>query len=272
VAAFPTLAAALSRGEHERFIEHVATAARYVFFWSIPASALILVLRAHIVRVILGSGQFDWTATRLTAAAFALFALSLAAQGLMLLLVRGYYAAGRTFVPFMISAAVAALALILGSGSILALKAQGFRHIVEVFMRVEDLPGSSVLALPAAYAIASIVGAIAMVAHFEYRFGGFVRRVQRSFWESLVAAIAGGYGTHIFLDLVSSFDVSSTVLSIFGQGFAAGVFGLTVICLVYYILGNREYAEVYTSAHSRLWRKGVPAVTAAAPAEESVTK
>ena len=103
VAAFPTLAATLSKGKREEFLEHVAIAARYVLFWSLPASALVIVLRAHMVRTVLGSGQFDWTDTRLTAAVFALLALSLAAQGLSLLLIRAYYAAGRTFVPFVVS-------------------------------------------------------------------------------------------------------------------------------------------------------------------------
>src|SRR3989344_1779466 len=113
VAAFPTLASALSKGRVSEFIEYVATAARYVLFWSLPAVALIVVLRAHIVRVVLGSGSFDWTDTRLTAAVFAILILSLAAQGLSLLLTRAYYAAGRTFVPFFISVGSCAATIIL---------------------------------------------------------------------------------------------------------------------------------------------------------------
>ena len=103
VAAFPILAAALSRGDKAYFIEHIANAARLVVFWSLPATALFIVLRAHIVRVILGSGAFDWTDTRLTAAVLALLSLSLTAQGITFLLVRGYYASGRTFVPFLVA-------------------------------------------------------------------------------------------------------------------------------------------------------------------------
>ena len=121
VAAFPGLAAALAKGERTHFIEYVSVAARYVVFWSLPAIALIIVLRAHIVRVILGSGAFDWTDTRLTAAAFALFSISLVAQGLTLLIVRAYYAAGRSFVPFFVSSLVAVLTVALGAASIGAL-------------------------------------------------------------------------------------------------------------------------------------------------------
>ena len=61
-----------------------------------PAVVLFIVLRAQIVRSVLGSGAFDWADTKLTAAALALFSISLIAQSLNLLFVRGYYASGNT--------------------------------------------------------------------------------------------------------------------------------------------------------------------------------
>ena len=60
----------------------------------------MIVLRAQIVRAILGRGQFDWSATRLTAAALALFVLSLLAQSATFLISRAYYAIGNTKKPF----------------------------------------------------------------------------------------------------------------------------------------------------------------------------
>jgi putative peptidoglycan lipid II flippase len=269
VAAFPTLAAALSKGERQEFITHVATAARYVFFWSIPASALILVLRAHIVRVILGSGAFDWTDTRLTAAAFALFSFSLASQGLMLLLVRGYYAAGRTFVPFLVSIGVTALAIALGAASILLLQFEGLRHAVEVFMRVEDLTGSTVLGLIFAYSFATIIGSIVLLAHFELRFSGFFAKISRSLWQSIVVAFVAGYAAHIFLTIVSAFTVSSAALTLFVQGATSGVFGIVVAACAYYLLGSTEYREVWASVHSRLWKPATQEVSLLASAEEN---
>src|SRR3989344_3124964 len=44
-----------------------------MLFWTIPATVFVIVLRAQLVRTILGSGAFDWEATRLTAAALAIF-------------------------------------------------------------------------------------------------------------------------------------------------------------------------------------------------------
>jgi putative peptidoglycan lipid II flippase len=87
VAAFPALAKLFTKGEHDEFLKEITTAARHIVFWSLPATVLFVVLRAQVVRTAFGAGQFDWTATRLVAAALALFAISVVAQSLMLLLV-----------------------------------------------------------------------------------------------------------------------------------------------------------------------------------------
>ncbi len=270
VAAFPTLALALAKGEKEEFISHVATAARYVFFWSLPAAALILVLRAHIVRVVLGSGEFDWTDTRLTAAAFALLSLSLASQGLMLLLVRGYYAAGRAFAPFVVAFGAAVGSIALGYFSIQALAFERLRHVMEVLLRVEDIPGSIVLGLAFAFAAVTILSSIIMLIHFEYRFRGFFGQIWRAIWQGALAALAAGAGSYIFLGFSSALGQGSTALSLLAQGLAAGFFGIFVGCFMYFLLRSQEYAEVWASMQARLWRVAPKEeVTLAASAEES---
>lgn len=269
VAAFPTLASAFARGERSLFIEHIATAARYVFFWSLPGLALAIVLRAHVVRVVLGSGAFDWTDTRLTAAAFALFSVSLAAQGLQLLLIRGYYAAGRTFVPVFMSAWTAAGTVVLGALLIGVFNSETALRFTENLLRVADVPGSRVLALAFAYAFVSIVGVIALTAHFEHRFAGFVSRVWRSWAESAVSAIAAGVAAYGVLILVGPIGFSSTTLSVFARGFTAGVCGIIAGGIVYALLGNREYRETAASIRGRLWRESpAPSEALVATAEE----
>jgi len=267
VAAFPTLAAALSRGERAQFIEHVATAARYVFFWSIPVSALILVLRAYVVRVILGSGAFDWTDTRLTAACFALFSLALAAQGLQLLLVRAYYAAGQTVVPLVISFGTMAATLAFAIGTLGILDNAGILHTVSALLRIEDLPGARVVALGFSYALASIAGAVVLALHFEYRFGGFFAQVRRALAESCAAALLGGAGAYVALSLFSPLFPSTETLPVFLLGFIGGISGIVVAALTYHLLGSREYKETFASVHARLWRRaeeeGVTLVTSA---------
>src|SRR3989338_5965765 len=99
IAAFPTLAGLWTRGERSVFIATLSTAMRHILFWSMPSLVLFVVLRAQIVRTVLGSCAFDWGDTRLTAASLALFAASVVAQSISLLFTRGYYAAGKSRTP-----------------------------------------------------------------------------------------------------------------------------------------------------------------------------
>ena len=99
VAAFPTLARLYAERQSARVCRTYRGGARHMIFWAVPATVFIIVLRAQLVRVILGAGAFDWSATSLTAAALALFIISLRAQGVSLLIARAYYAAGDTRKP-----------------------------------------------------------------------------------------------------------------------------------------------------------------------------
>lgn len=272
VAAFPTLALALSDGRRNDFIAHIATAARYVLFWSLPVTALIIVLRAHIVRVILGSGAFDWTDTRLTAAAFALLSISLVCQGLMLLLVRGYYAAGRTFVPLFSASLIALGTIALGWGFINIFENQSALLFVQSLFRIEDISGSSVLSLALAYTTATVVGTIFLVVHFEHVFSGFFAQIKRSLMQSVVAAFAGGLAAYITLSFIAPLALSSTLLSVLVRGFAGGAVGIIVSGIAYALLRNPEYAETARAIRARLWRGTIKAesgVTLVASAEES---
>ena len=272
VAAFPTLAAALSRGERDAFLSHVATAARYVFFWSLPATALILVLRAHMVRVVLGSGHFDWTDTRLTAAVFALLGLSLSAQGLTLLLIRGYYAAGRTFVPFLVSIATAALTILLGIGFIDLFRNESALSFMQGLMRLRDVEGSIVLALGLAYTIATITGAVALVWHFNTRWEGFFARVSRSWAQSAIAALCAMTAAYVALYMVGPLEVGSTTASVFLKGFAGGSGGIIVAIAAYWLLGSRELHETALALRGRFFREALPppaGVPLASSAEET---
>ena len=274
VAAFPVLAAALAKGERGHFIEYVATTARYVAFWSFPAMALIIVLRAHIVRVVLGSGAFNWTDTRLTAAAFALFAVSLVAQSLTLLIVRAYYASGRTFVPFFVSTVTALLTITIGAVSVGALDIDMVRMFMEDMLRVADVPGVNVLGLAFAYALGAILGAVILIGHFEYRYRGFLRKIGNGFLQAAVAALAAGLGAYAMLHIVGPITLSSTLLTVFTRGTMGGVAGIVCAGIAYAILRNREFLEIVTMLKTRLplFGKRTPALepTTAAAAEEQI--
>jgi peptidoglycan biosynthesis protein MviN/MurJ (putative lipid II flippase) len=255
--AFPALAAALARNEKAEFIAHIATAARLIFFWSLPAIALIIVLRAHAVRLILGSGQFNWTDTKLTAAAFALLSLSLAAQGLALLLTRGYYAAGRTFVPFVISSLSAVATIVLAALFVGVWHSPMLGEFSATLLRVDQVPGKSVLALAFAYAIANIGEAIALTLLFENRFPGFIVQVRRAWSQSALVAIITGTAAYVTLNVVGVITFSSTVASVFLHGFAGGLVGVIVSALTYRMLGSREYFDMARMLTTQVRKSGI---------------
>ena len=103
VAAFPSLAKSISAGKMEEFKKQLKSASRQIIFWSLPITFLFIVLRAQIVRVILGSGAFTWDDTRLVAASLAIFSLAILAQGMTGLLSRAYYAGGSTKKPLTVN-------------------------------------------------------------------------------------------------------------------------------------------------------------------------
>jgi putative peptidoglycan lipid II flippase len=257
VAAFPALAAALSRGDKEEFVSHIAAASRLVLFWSLPATALIIVLRAHAVRIILGSGQFNWNDTKLTAAAFALLSVSLVAQGLVLLLVRGYYASGRTFVPFIISGITAASTVLFGSLFVGAWHFPYLTDFASVLLRVDHVQGRSVLALAFAYTFTTVIGAFITMFYFNSRFPGYITQVRRAWGESGLAALIAGLAAYATLVVVGPIEFSSTLASVFLHGLAGGLAGMAAAALTYRTLKNKEYCEVTAMLTRQMRRTGI---------------
>lgn len=102
LAVFPVLSAAVAENNEAEFSKNISLTARQILFLIIPFTVVVLLLRAQIVRTVLGSGSFDWNATITTANALAFFALSLFAQSLIPLIVRGFYALMDTRTPFVI--------------------------------------------------------------------------------------------------------------------------------------------------------------------------
>ena len=111
IAAFPALTELINRPKE--FAMTLGVTARQILFLVLPAAVLLLLLRAQLVRVLLGSGRFDWEDTIATMDTLAVFTLSLFAQALLPLLIRAFYAHRDSLTPFLVSAGGAALNLAL---------------------------------------------------------------------------------------------------------------------------------------------------------------
>jgi putative peptidoglycan lipid II flippase len=260
VAAFPTLAKLFAQQDLARFQAHLISALRHIIFWSVPIIGLCIVLRAQLVRVILGSGAFNWEDTRLTAAVFAIFILSLVAHGINLLLLRALYAGGDTRTPLLISLGTTAvtigIALYLHG---LYLSHAAFQAAVATALRVSDVAGTEVLVLAAAYSIGIWLQLVCftLVAHYRFKLAwGVPLRVTL---HACFAALVGGSAAYVALNFfVEGLNVE-TFIGIFLQGFLAGCFGLCGVILAYVALRSPELSEVAASLSRRIFKTDVVA-------------
>ena len=267
MAAFPMLAAFFTRGEKERFVEHMITALRHIIFWSVPITVLFIVLRAQIVRTILGSGAFSWNDTRLTAAALALFSFSVLTQSLTVLFSRGYHAAGDTRKPLFINL-FSAVGAIGGAFWLVVLfeKNTFFQYFIESILRVDYIPGTIVLMLPLAYSIASIINATMHWFMFEKDFNiDLYHIIRKTFFESFSASVIMGFAAYNCLNFFALILNTQTAVGIFLQGFLSGGIGIIFGIIVLKILKNSEIRDISLALHKKFWRADV-----VAPAQEEL--
>lgn len=102
-AIFPTLSEAFSLQKIDDYCRYIWRSIRAILFILIPISVGFIILRAQIVRIILGSGFFGWQQTIDTANTLGWFAISLVAQGLIPLLAKAFYAQRDSRTPTIIS-------------------------------------------------------------------------------------------------------------------------------------------------------------------------
>ncbi len=260
VAAFPTLSRLFAENHHQEFLQHVSDALRHIFFWAFPATALIIVLRAHLVRLILGSGAFDWTATRLTAAALALFVLSLVAQSAVLVIARAYYAAGKTARPLVL-AIISVFVSIVSSFALVTLFQNNVfvREFFESLLRVTDTGDASVIMLALGYALGPIVQCVLGLVFLSKDFRFPLRDFRRLFLESVTAATLGGAAAYGVLTVLGSVISINTTIGVFLQGFWSGIAGLCVTAAVFAFLKNREFFETLAAIRARFAAKAAVA-------------
>ena len=258
LAAFPTLSRRFRENNLEAFKQQMAATARFIIFWSLPTTALFIVLRAQIVRVILGSGLFDWDDTRLTAASLALFALSSMFQCLLLLFIRGFYSAGFTKKPFFINLFSTAV-MVAGTWGLVKFfyLSERFRYFVSALLKVEDLSGTAVLMLPLGFSIATIVNGLIYWVAFERKFRGFSRGVVGTFFNGLGASVIMGATAYVGLNIFAPLLDTSTLIGIFLQGFGAGLVAILAGVVVLSLLGSRELFEIWSVVRGKFWKTKV---------------
>lgn len=235
VAAFPTLSALAAENKKEEMIKNLSSTVRQILFFIIPLSIIFLMLRAQIVRVVLGSGAFDWEATVRTADSLAFFSLGLFAQALPALLVRAFYALEDTKTPFCIAVLTVAVNIFLSW------------YLTRHWLGVEGLA--------LAYTLAGILNTILLWIFLRWRLGSLdEERILTAVYKISIAAIVMALTIQTFKTLLAPFLDMQTFLGIFTQGAIAGLLGCVAYVVIGLLLKSYEMKIFVETIRKRLFR------------------
>jgi len=234
VAAFPTFSR-LS-GNDKKLISSFTKTFRQILFFIIPSTVLLLTLRAQIIRVILGTGKFNWQDTILTIDTLGFFTLSLFAQASIPLLVRLFYAKEDSRTPFY--AAIVAM-------------------VLNIILATYFSATLGVAGLALAFSVSSVLNFLILWIVLNWRLGSlYGEGLLLAVVKMSVAAIIAGIVVQIAKVVIWPFIDMTTFLGVLLQGLGSGIAGLAFYVLFCYIFKVEEMSAIFSSLRCRLpWKK-----------------
>jgi putative peptidoglycan lipid II flippase len=230
IAAFPILAE--HANDHKKLVANFAQTFRKILFFIIPATVLIIALRAQIIRVVLGTGKFNWQDTILTMNTLGFFALSLFAQATTPLIIRVFYAKHNSATPFYIGLVTV---------------------IVNTILAWVLAPRMGVTGLALAYSVDNILEFILLWIWLSFLIGNLdMGNITKAVIKLTVSALAAGGAAQIAKAVIWPYIDMTKFSGVFIQLLAAGLVGLLVYLLFCYLLGSEELAE-FLSSLTRRW-------------------
>ena len=241
-ATFPNLAKAFAWKRKKSFSKDFSSTFSQILFLVIPLGALFFVLRAQIVRVILGTGEFGWIDTRLTAAALGIFSLSIFAQSLIPLISRAFYAFYNTRTPVLISLISIVLNICLSFFFVWTLSSSNnFSSLFSGILKLKDIKEIAILGLPLAFSLASIINFAILLKLFARKINWWhPKRILKSFSKIIIATLLMGLVTYSLLYILDLIVNTRTFVGIFLQGLLAAIGGVIIYCLATILLKSEE--------------------------------
>jgi putative peptidoglycan lipid II flippase len=230
VAAFPSLSAAAF--DRRQLAESFSTVFRQILFFVVPSTVLLLTLRAQIIRVILGTGQFDWDDTIMTIDTLGFFALSLFAQATIPLLVRVFYARQNSRTPFVIGFVSAGINILLS------------------FYLSRKMGGPG---LALAFSLANLLNFILLWLSLRSEIGHLDEaRILASATKFSAAALAAGVAVQGAKLLVWPYIDMTRLWGVMAQGVAAGLAGALVYIAFCSLLKSEELSDFWEAIKRRM--------------------
>lgn len=234
IAVFPTLSEYAAAKNFESFNKQLSLTIRQIFFFILPITVLFILLRAQIVRVLLGTGQFNWENTIATATTVGMFSISLFSQCLLALFNRTFYALQNTKTPLYI-----------------ALVSMGTTALLSFYFK--NIYGVAGLAL--GISLGSIFQVVLLWIALKKKLGDIdEKNIFISIVKISLSSLALGIITQNLKYPMSLFVNMDTFFGIFLQGLICGLAGLFVYGVSCYLLKLTEMQLLCASLHKK-WLK-----------------
>lgn len=259
IAAFPNLSEAIARGDREAFTNTFASTFRQILFFLFPLSAMAIVLRVHILRVVIGARGLSWDDTRLAAAAFALFVISLTLQGLTPLLARAFYALKNTWIPVLISAGAMTIQIAAIFGLKAWLESGSGASTAWIWLGLYGVDEVRVLALPLAFSIASLAQVSMLIFLLRRKFGRIGGSgIFKAFGKFLIgSAVAAIVASMIVSPFVRTLDTRG-FFPVLGDATLASAAGFAAYGLVLWLLKSEELSAILSAFRRRFLKVEKP--------------
>ena len=231
-----------SENYREKFYSIVSSAMSNIIFWTLPFFAGIVLLRAHIVRIIFGAGAFDWVDTRLTSAVLAILAITVLLLSLNALcnhifsaLHKTYHIVISAFIMF-ITATTSCLVLVTYSDY--------WNETVGEILRIGDIDDIRVVALPIAYVIGVASQTLYLLSQKTIR-EAFNGRIKRSLLHIISSTLLMGAVILVTLRIFAPYIITETFVGLSLQAITASVAGVIVWGIYHYIVGTEEFFNMW---------------------------
>ncbi|OGZ78696.1 MAG: murein biosynthesis integral membrane protein MurJ [Candidatus Staskawiczbacteria bacterium RIFOXYB1_FULL_37_44] len=248
-AAFPSMSMAFLKNEGDEFLNKFSSIFRQMIFITTPLALLILILRAQIVRVVLGAGRFGWADTKLTTACLGILAFNLIAPQLILFLSKTFYAAHNTKIPAIISGATVVFNICLSLFLVWFIKVSpGFYIFLQNFLRLGGAQNVGVIGLALSYSISGILQTSLLLFMFYKKFPNLkIKEILNSLYKVLIASAIMFTVTFIARQILGSVANLQTFWGVFFQLVISGIIGVATYALATHLLKSPENKTIIDS-------------------------
>lgn len=238
MASFPVLSRAWANGFKEEFMGHFSSTFRQILFLSIPISFLTFLLRAQIVRIILGTGNFGWQDTRLTAASLGLFSFGIFAFTLVPFLLRAFFSLQDTKTPAVVGLVYMAVNFVFCLSFVRLLSFPNiFQEFLTNSLKLSGIDDISLLGLPLAVSVSGIFYFVSLLLFLRKKMGDIkLEEIGRSLIKIIIASILMAFAVYLALQLAADFVDMATFKGVFFQVVFAIFIGITI-----YVLSSRLF-------------------------------